>query len=80
MPHGVFASITTTKSRNSIQLVFAGETPVHTWWRHTMDAVATGALDPAPLISHRLPIADAPAGYAAFDRHEATKVVLDPWA
>ncbi len=63
-----------------IQLVFAGETPVHTWWRHTMDAVATGALDPTPLISHRLPIGEAPAGYAAFDRHEATKVVLDPWA
>jgi threonine dehydrogenase-like Zn-dependent dehydrogenase len=63
-----------------IQLVFAGETPVHTWWRHTMDAVATGALDPASLISHRLPIAEAPAGYAAFDRREATKVVLDPWA
>jgi hypothetical protein len=27
-----------------------------------------------------LPIAEAPAGYRAFDRRSATKVVLDPWA
>ena len=63
-----------------IQLLFAGETPIHAWWRRSMDEVASGALDPAPLISHRLPIGEAPAGYAAFDRREATKVVLDPWA
>jgi threonine dehydrogenase-like Zn-dependent dehydrogenase len=31
-------------------------------------------------VSHRLPLADAAAGYAAFERREATKVVLDPWA
>ena len=63
-----------------IRLLFAGETPIHAWWRRTMDAVVAGTLDPEPLISHRLPIAEAPAGYTAFDRHEATKVVLDPWA
>ena len=43
-------------------------------------ALVAGDLDPSPLISHRLPLGDAPAGYAAFDRREATKVVLDPWA
>jgi 2-desacetyl-2-hydroxyethyl bacteriochlorophyllide A dehydrogenase len=63
-----------------IQLLFAGETPVHAWWERTMEAVVSGDLDPVPLVSHRLPIADAPAGYAAFDRRDATKVVLDPWA
>jgi threonine dehydrogenase-like Zn-dependent dehydrogenase len=45
-----------------------------------MDALAGGRLDPLPLVSHRLPIAEAPAGYRAFDRRSATKVVLDPWA
>jgi threonine dehydrogenase-like Zn-dependent dehydrogenase len=63
-----------------INLVFAGETPVHAWWERTMDALAGGRLDPLPLVSHRLPIAEAPAGYRAFDRRSATKVVLDPWA
>jgi threonine dehydrogenase-like Zn-dependent dehydrogenase len=63
-----------------IQLVFAGETPVHAWWERTMEAVAAGHLDPLPLISHRLPIGEAPEGYRAFDRRAATKVVLDPWA
>jgi threonine dehydrogenase-like Zn-dependent dehydrogenase len=63
-----------------IRLVFAGETPVHAWWERTMEGVAAGRLDPLPLVSHRLPIGEAPAGYRAFDRRAATKVVLDPWA
>jgi 2-desacetyl-2-hydroxyethyl bacteriochlorophyllide A dehydrogenase len=63
-----------------LDLRFAGETPVHAWWAATMAALVAGDLDPSPLISHRLPLGDAPAGYAAFDRREATKVVLDPWA
>jgi threonine dehydrogenase-like Zn-dependent dehydrogenase len=63
-----------------VRLLFAGETPVHAWWDATMDAVAEGRLDPLPLVSHRLPLEDAPVGYAAFDARRATKVVLDPWA
>jgi 2-desacetyl-2-hydroxyethyl bacteriochlorophyllide A dehydrogenase len=63
-----------------LDLRFAGETPVHAWWGETMAAVADGRIDPLPLVSHRLSLADAAAGYAAFDRREATKVVLDPWA
>jgi alcohol dehydrogenase len=63
-----------------LELRFAGETPVHTWWGRTMTAIAAGRIDPLPLVSHRLPLRDAAAGYAAFDRREATKVVLDPWA
>jgi threonine dehydrogenase-like Zn-dependent dehydrogenase len=63
-----------------LDLRFAGETPVHAWWAATMAALVAGDLDPSPLISHRLPLGDAPSGYAVFDRREATKVVLDPWA
>ena len=63
-----------------ISLVFAGETPVQAIWKTTMDRVAAGELDPAPLVSHRLPIAEAAHGYDLFDRRVATKVVLDPWA
>ena len=63
-----------------VRLLFAGETPIHRCWASTMDALASGTLDPRPLISHRLPIDEAPAGYAAFDARAATKVVLDPWA
>ncbi len=63
-----------------LRLVFAGETPVHTWWHRAMAGLADGTLDPLPLVSHRLPLSEAAAGYAAFERREATKVVLDPWA
>jgi 2-desacetyl-2-hydroxyethyl bacteriochlorophyllide A dehydrogenase len=63
-----------------LELRFAGETPVQALWGDTMDAVAAGRIDPLPLVSHRLPLEAAAEGYGAFDRREATKVVLDPWS
>ena len=63
-----------------ISLEFSGETPVQALWGQTMQRVADGTLDPAPLISHRLPISAAAEGYELFERRIATKVVLDPWA
>jgi threonine dehydrogenase-like Zn-dependent dehydrogenase len=62
----------------ALDLRFAGVTPVHTWWEPTMAAVADGRIDPRPLVSHRLPLADAARGYELFAAHEATKVVLVP--
>lgn len=38
--------------------------------------VRSGRVDPARLISHRLPLAQAPEAYRLFDRHEAFKPVL----
>jgi len=63
-----------------ITLTFSGETPVQSLWGRTMERVAAGALDPTPLVSHRLPISAAVEGYDLFQRRVATKVVLDPWA
>lgn len=63
-----------------ITLAFSGETPVQSFWQQTMERVAAGALDPTPLLSHRLSISAAAEGYDLFERRVATKVVLDPWA
>jgi threonine dehydrogenase-like Zn-dependent dehydrogenase len=57
---------------------FAGLTPVHAWWGRAVEALRRGEVDPTPLISHRLSLEEAAEGYALFDRHEATKVVLTP--
>jgi threonine dehydrogenase-like Zn-dependent dehydrogenase len=57
---------------------FAGVCPVHAHWGEAMRLLATGAVDPLPLVSHRLRLADAQIGYDAFDRLEATKVLLSP--
>lgn len=40
--------------------------------------VAAGRLDPARIVSHRLPLDQATAAYEMFDRREARKVVLHP--
>ena len=52
---------------------------MHAWW-DAGDGVGGGraGIDPIPIISHRLPLADAARGYELFDRREATKVLLLP--
>ena len=40
-----------------------------------MDA---GVLDPAPLVTHHMSLADAPDAYAVYDRREALKIVMTP--
>ncbi|MFN8232858.1 MAG: alcohol dehydrogenase catalytic domain-containing protein [Actinomycetota bacterium] len=62
----------------ALTLRFAGVCPVHAWWESAIAAVVDGRIDPDPIVSHRLPLDEAVEGYALFDRHEATKVVLVP--
>lgn len=38
--------------------------------------ISDGTLDPTPVITHRMPLADAAEAYRLFDAREATKVVL----
>jgi 2-desacetyl-2-hydroxyethyl bacteriochlorophyllide A dehydrogenase len=40
--------------------------------------LATGALDPTPLVTHHMALDDAVEGYAIYDRREALKIVLRP--
>jgi alcohol dehydrogenase len=40
--------------------------------------IESGDLDPTPVITHRMPLADAAEAYRLFDSREATKVVLAP--
>jgi 2-desacetyl-2-hydroxyethyl bacteriochlorophyllide A dehydrogenase len=43
-----------------------------------IELIREGRLDPKVMISHRLPLSEAPKGYELFDAKEALKVVLDP--
>ncbi len=40
--------------------------------------LAAGSLDPAPLVTHHMPLDDAPEAYRVYDRREALKIVLTP--
>ncbi len=40
--------------------------------------LASGSLDPTPLVTHHMPLDDAPEAYEVYDRHEALKIVLKP--
>ena len=62
----------------ALDLRFAGICPVHAWWERSLEAVVEGRIDPKPIISHRLPLSDAPHGYELFESRRATKVVLTP--
>jgi alcohol dehydrogenase len=43
-----------------------------------LERLQSGELDPAPLVTHRMKLDDAPEAYATYDRHEALKIVLSP--
>jgi threonine dehydrogenase-like Zn-dependent dehydrogenase len=60
-----------------ITLRFGGPCNVQGWWETALDAVVTGKADPTVIVSHRMPLEEAPEGYRLFDAKEATKVVLD---
>ena len=62
----------------ALRLQFSGICPVQGWWEEAMEAVRDGRIDPIPIISHRLPLDDAPHGYELFAARKATKVVLQP--
>ncbi len=40
--------------------------------------LAAGVLDPSPLVTHHMSLAEAPDAYAIYDRREALKIVLTP--
>ncbi len=62
----------------SLSIRFGGIAPVHAYWEDAMQRLERGELDPTPVVSHRLPLADAAEGYRLFAHREATKVLLTP--
>ncbi len=43
-----------------------------------LELLASGRVDPSPLVTHHLPLEQAPDAYALYDRREALKIVLKP--
>jgi len=43
-----------------------------------LERLQSGALDPAPLVTHHMKLDDAPEAYRVYDRREALKIVLSP--
>ena len=43
-----------------------------------LEQLASGALDPTPLVTHHMSLDDAPEAYDVYDRREALKIVLTP--
>jgi threonine dehydrogenase-like Zn-dependent dehydrogenase len=61
-----------------LSYIFGGICPVHAWWDGALEAVLEGKIDPLPLVSHTLPLEEAPKGFELFASREARKVVLKP--
>jgi len=57
-----------------------GQCHVHRYMRPLLDRIERGELNPARIITHRLPLADAPRGFEMFKNKEdrCEKVVLTP--
>ncbi len=62
----------------ALDVRFTGVCPVHAVWERSLAALVDGSLDPSPVISHRMGLADAAEAYELFARREASKVLLRP--
>ena len=58
--------------------ITAGVANVQDHMDELIELIRDGRIDPAQIISHRMPLSDAAEGYELFDSKEALKVVLDP--
>lgn len=58
----------------------SGQCHVHRYLRPLLDRIEAGQLDPSFVITHRLPLDEAPNGYETFKnkREDCVKVVLNP--
>jgi 2-desacetyl-2-hydroxyethyl bacteriochlorophyllide A dehydrogenase len=56
----------------------AGPANVIAHFDRVLELLRSGALDPAPLVTHHLALDEAAQAYALYDRREAIKVVLEP--
>jgi threonine dehydrogenase-like Zn-dependent dehydrogenase len=59
-----------------------GQTHMMRYMKPLLDSIERGEIDPSFVISHRVPITQAPEMYRVFrdKQDECNKVVLDPWA
>lgn len=55
-----------------------GMANVHREMDAVLELMAAGRIDPTRLVSHHLPLEEAPEAYRAFADHEATKILLEP--
>ena len=62
----------------AVDLKFCGTANIVGRWDDALQLIADGRADPASIISHRLPLEQAPHGYDIFASREALKVVLTP--
>ena len=56
----------------------AGPANVIAHFDRVLELLRAGALDPQPLVSHHMPLEEAPEAYALYDRREALKIALRP--
>jgi len=57
-----------------------GQTHVHRYLKPLLDRIAAGEIDPSDIITHRLTLDEAPAGYELFSeqKNECVKIVMTP--
>ena len=66
---------------NKALTIKTGQTHVQRYMRPLLERIQKGEIDPSFVVTHRLPLEEAPEGYDMFlnKENECIKVVLKPW-
>lgn len=67
---------------NKSLTIKSGQTHVHKYIPVLIDRIQKGEIDPSFVITHKMPLSEAPHGYDIFNKKAdgCIKIVLDPWA
>jgi threonine dehydrogenase-like Zn-dependent dehydrogenase len=79
---GVSDKIPVGAMMNKGLTIKTGQTHVHRYVPELLDHIRSGRIDPSFVVTHRIPLSDAPRGYQIFREKQdgCIKVVLDPAA
>ncbi|SDO76574.1 Zinc-binding dehydrogenase [Nakamurella panacisegetis] len=78
VPHGVKDGLPLRKMFGRNVSVHGGVAPVRTYLPALLDDVLAGTLDPGPVFTSEVPLADIAVGYADMDQRRSIKVLVRP--
>lgn len=59
-----------------VRLIGNGQAPVHKYWKHLMDLIQKGEINPLNMVTHRLRLEDIEKVYEAFDKRKGMQKIF----
>ncbi|KAJ6114894.1 Alcohol dehydrogenase superfamily zinc-type [Penicillium sp. IBT 16267x] len=62
--------------QTGVRLIGNGQAPVHKYWKHLMELIQKGEINPLNMVTHRLRLEDIDKAYEAFDKRQGLQKIF----